>query len=156
MKLLLCIACTDIRTIELEKWTTCKCKKSRARYLADGSNAEYQGAPALLLAISNKSLVEALPFREAAEYLGEKRLNSWRAFPIDCCILTHDSKVTKRLSDDGSHLCYFSEKVGGGAKKAIDADREDVRRRLHKFFALSEVATLLHDGPLRFEETDDE
>lgn len=120
MKLLLCKACDKITTLKIIEWTVCDCGLSRARYLANGSNAEIEGDPAAMLAISNTCLQECLEYAELAEAARVTKINSWDAFKMDCCVLTWDSSVVKRLADNGSHLCYLAaHRTNLPAKKLV-------------------------------------
>ena len=59
MKLLFCPQCQDIVKMTYE-WRACKCEACRGRYLADGLWAEVEGAPAMVMGISNDSLACAV------------------------------------------------------------------------------------------------
>lgn len=65
MKLLLCTSCSDVRSLRIERWTRCRCGRSRARYL-DNVLAQVIGDCALLLGLRNDEMLDALR-RESAD-----------------------------------------------------------------------------------------
>lgn len=60
MKLLLCVNCSDVRSLNLEIEVKCRCGESRGRYLEDGISAEFSGDDAHLVGFNNRSFVNAI------------------------------------------------------------------------------------------------
>ena len=58
MKLLLCLKCNDIFSLDL-KMKKCSCGKTKGQYI-DNLNAIYEGDSAMPIGISNPSLKEAI------------------------------------------------------------------------------------------------
>jgi hypothetical protein len=58
MKLLLCLECNDIFSVDL-KLKKCSCGKTKGQYI-DNLNAIYEGDCAMPIGISNQSLKEAV------------------------------------------------------------------------------------------------
>ncbi|WP_096187064.1 hypothetical protein [Evansella halocellulosilytica] len=58
MKLLLCLECNDIFSLDL-KMKKCSCAKTKGRYI-DNLNAIYEGDSAMPIGFSNPSLKEAI------------------------------------------------------------------------------------------------
>lgn len=69
MKLLLCLECNDIFSLNF-KVKKCSCGKTKGQYL-DPLNAIYEGNSAMPLGISNPSIKEAI-LNQPDEGMGEK------------------------------------------------------------------------------------
>lgn len=69
MKLLLCLECNDIFSLDL-KMKKCSCGKTKGKYI-DHLNAIYEGDGAIPIGISNASLREAI-LNQPDEGMGEE------------------------------------------------------------------------------------
>ncbi|HNC56687.1 MAG TPA: hypothetical protein PLP33_14665 [Leptospiraceae bacterium] len=70
MKLFLCLDCSDVLKMLVNKWRYCECKKSSGRYLEDGDFAEIRGK-AIPLGILNSTIVKAICNRNIHNYSEE-------------------------------------------------------------------------------------
>lgn len=59
MKLLFCKACGDVQKLQYET-RTCRCRESSGYYLPDGDNCVIAGSSAVVIAMGNGSLVQAV------------------------------------------------------------------------------------------------
>ena len=87
MKLLLCIKCTDIRSLRVDESVSCRCGKSSGKYLKDvdvinGVDAVYSGDNAMLIGFSNHSFVDAVRDQKACGDRGDLRGREFNAFII--------------------------------------------------------------------------
>ena len=87
MKLLHCLACEDIRSMVLNDWVTCRCGKSRGRYV-DPLHAVIDGDDAVALGIANSSLEQAVE-RHLTDQ--EKGVNVKEGPPLEAWVIPHNS-----------------------------------------------------------------
>ncbi len=67
MKLLLCGYCKDVRALDPELLTTCRCGKTAAKYRDDRWHADIWGDDCVLLGLQNDDLYALLAARDLAE-----------------------------------------------------------------------------------------